>query len=326
MVKQSMKARWSLLWALALSPLVAWSQQPAPDAEKQAERDPRGASADGAYWFEVEVTVFSSVYGGGKSSEVPVPNNNNLRYPPQLRRLQNQSDSYQFPFAADLNPVQLAAAAAMTTTALPLGEGPLYSPADPAAFKILDLERDPFLTLDRRAWRFNQVNSRLQSNSEHKVLWHQVWRQPLRPRPQTPALQIEGGAQFGEHYELEGSLRLTGTGDLPVLDANLWLSNFSREHAEQWQLPERPALVPANKLAALQDAVPANSQPNTEAWYPDSIWQLNQSRELSANALYYLDHPTLGLLIEVRPYLVPEPRVPGTTAPVVKPANKRGFE
>ena len=62
------------------------------------------------------------------------------------------------------------------------------------------------------------------------------------------------------------------------------------------------------------------------SWYPDSIWQLNQMRDLSPNALYYLDHPTLGLLVEIRPYLVPEPRLPNATPAPVKQPGKRGFE
>ncbi len=317
MVKQSLQLVRYLLWILVIWPLPAWSQPPAAATDKPVERDPRGASADGAYWFEVEVTVFSSVYGGSKSSEVPVPDNNNLRYPAQLRRLQNQIDCYQFPFAADLNQAQLAAIAAMMTTALPFGEGPVYSPADPAAFKMLEVERDPFLAIDRRYWRFNQLNSRLQSNGEHKVLWHQVWRQPLRPRGQTPSLQVEGGGQFGDHYELEGSLRLAGTNNAATLDANLWLSTFSRDHAEQWKLPDRPTQA-VNKFDVTHAA--GADDIHAEPWFADSIWQLSQSRELDPNVLNYLDHPTLGLLIEIRPYLVPEARVP---AAAVKPASKR---
>ena len=203
--------------------------------------------------------------------------------------------------------------------AVPVGEGPVYSPADPNAFKILDQERDPFLALDRRYWRFNQLNSRLQSNGEHKVLWHQAWRQPIKPRAQAPALQVEGGNAFGEHYELEGSVRLIGTGNDANIDANLWLSSFSKTRSGHWQLPERPPLATTGSGAS-------NSELGNEAWYPDSIWQLNQNHDLGPNALYYLDHPTLGLLVEIRPYLVPETRVPETKTSPVKPARKRGFE
>ena len=108
---------------------------------------------------------------------------------------------------------------------------------------------------------------------------------------------------------------MSGTGDAPAIDANVWLSAFSHERSPEWKLPERPALAMGSASPVTQGAGP---------WYPNSIWQLNQNRDLSVNALYYLDHPTLGLLVEIRPYLVPETRVP--TANPVKPSGKRGFE
>ncbi|HTR01068.1 MAG TPA: CsiV family protein [Candidatus Acidoferrum sp.] len=277
----------------------------------QPARDPRGPSADGNYWFEVEVTIFSSVYGSGGNREVPVPSST-LRYLNPLRQLQLQSDSYRFPFDTDEGKAWLAGPAPVATV-----EGPELSPADPRAFKMLDQERDPFLALDKRAWRFNQLNSRLQGTGEHTVLWHQVWRQPLRPRAQTPALQVEGGDAYGDHYQLEGSVRISGQGELPVIDANLWLGSFSHErgdNATDWKLPQRPR----GDDEKTETAAPA------QPWYPHDVWQLNQTRDLGPNALYYLDHPALGLLIELRPYLVPEAKVPTTETP--RPARKTGFE
>ncbi len=58
-------------------------------------------------------------------------------------------------------------------------------------------------------------------------------------------------------------------------------------------------------------------------WYPEKIWQLNQTRELGPNALYYLDHPTMGVLVEIRPYELPELELPLSEA---QPATNSGFE
>lgn len=267
------------------------------------------------------MTIFSSVYGGTPYSEVPVPDRNDLRYLPQLRLLTNPADAYAFPFVpptplgAPLAPAVDPAVALETVPTLVL-EGPVFSPAVRGAFKLPDVERDAYVALDRRFWRFNQLNSRLQSGAEHAVLWHQVWRQPLQPRPQTPALQVVGGDAFGSHNALEGSIRLSsqGQGLVADLDANLWLSSFTDQLPaaadREWTLPEQPvpSAVVANDTAELPlpevGVVPAVS------WYPTSIWQLNQSRDVGPNALYYLDHPAMGLLIEIRPYLVPEALVP----------------
>jgi hypothetical protein len=327
----------------AVLPLVAQPEAttPAPVAPASGDttivpaRDPRGPSPDGFYWVEVEVTIFSSAYGSRPYSEVPVPDGNSLRYLPQLRLLANPADAYAFPFA----PVVSIEATTVAVTEIgdsnteppllpPVLEGPVFSPAVPGAFKLLDVERDAYVALDRRFWRFNQLNSRLQSGAEHEVLWHQVWRQPLRPPAQTPALQIIGGNAFANHNSLEGSLRLSSQaqGLVADLDANLWLTSFAGQPPEvtdeEWKLPAQPVLRQAlpqesvlqlqdteNSAALLQEAVELVP---TVSWYPTSIWQLNQSRDVGPNALYYLDHPAMGLLIEIRPYLVPDSLVPVT--------------
>lgn len=330
---------------VAAQPLEAQSPPTVPPdaattAAVAAARDPRSASPDGYNWVEVEVTIFSSVYGSAPYSEVPVPGSNSLRYLPQLRLLANPADAYRYPFAPPAT-IGVTADVAVDTVEIvtaeppapsPVLEGPVFSPAIPGAFKLLDVERDAYVALDRRFWRFNQLNSRLQSGAEHTVLWHQVWRQPLRVRAQTPALQIIGGPAFGNHNVLEGSLRLSsqGQGVVADLDANVWLTNFaSQPPAEsdgEWKLPEQPVLQPLVEQQPLQLQAPQRQADNTEAglaletealvpvasWYPTSIWQLNQSRDVGPNALYYLDHPAMGLLIEIRPYLVPDSLVPVT--------------
>jgi hypothetical protein len=297
-------------------------------------------SSDGAYWYEIEVTIFSSQYPEVPYAEIPVPEKSNLRYLPQLRLLQNPGDSYQVVFppsepslpAATLQQSPLPGALAPDTlTVAPAApvilEGPLFSPAVPESFKIADYARDPFIALDRRTWRFVDVNSRLQSGGEHTVLWHKVWRQPLRARAQTSALQVQGGNEYGDHYQLEGSLRFSGQNGQANVDINVWLSSFVTAPPtteEEWQLPEMPVLTPPalrEPLPSLETAlvtpVPA------VVWYPEKIWQLNQTRELGPNALYYLDHPTMGVLVEIRPYELPELELPMTEG---QPAANSGFE
>lgn len=297
-------------------------------------------SSDGAYWYEIEVTIFSSQYPELPYSEIPVPERSNLRYLPQLRLLQNPGDSYQviFPSPEPLfsptaqQAFSPAPAASDVTTAVlstpAILEGPVFSPAVPGGFKVADYARDPFIALDRRSWRFNDINTRLESGGEHQVLWHRVWRQPLKARAQTSSLQIQGGNEFGDHYQLEGSVRFSGQSGEANVDINVWLSSFldvPGATGEEWRLPEMPVLTPAvvepttpafgnTTLAA---AVPA------DLWYPSKIWQLNQTRELGPNTLYYLDHPAMGVLVEIRPYELPELELPLIEG---QPATNSGFE
>lgn len=294
-------------------------------------------SSDGSFWYEVEVTLFSSLYPERPYAEIPVPERSNLRYLPQLRLLQNPGDSYRVVFPAPesllppANP-SLPFAAALSADEVVAEEpevvleGPEFSPAVAGSFKIADYARDPFIALDRRAWRFADINNRLQNSGEHRVLWHKVWRQPLRQRAQSAALQVQGGDQFGDHYQLEGSLRFSGQGSNVDIDINVWLSTFVREAPgpePEWRLPEMPVLAPVLTPAVVPGEPPLVTPVPAVVWYPQKIWQLNQTRSLGTNTLYYLDHPAMGALVEIRPYELPPLELPLTEG---SPATNSGFE
>jgi hypothetical protein len=333
--------------------------------------DPSGPSADGLYWFEVEMTVFSTDYGSAPFSELPLPDTKNLRYLPQLSYLKNPLDVFRFDFLGlnnsaltslhtDLNTDldQALATAAVDPTnsanapaAPAVLMGPLYSPAQPEAFKLLDYEHDGFIKLPTSFSKFADVNSKLASTGEHQVLWHQVWRQPIKDRAQTPAVQVLGGEEFGEHNALEGSVRISGEGNAATLDVNLWLSSFTQAALPATEqttltLPERPqleplltalptasassltpinaatVLVPPVELGSDPFATPSSAFPSpAPTWYVSKVWHLNQSRKLTSNALHYLDHPAVAVLVEIRPYLVPATVAPLTDSNAV-PAAK----
>lgn len=325
-----------VLWMTWTTPLLAQTTPPLTDAPPAADlpvRDPNGPSADGLHWFDVEVTVFKSVYDELPDRELAVSHKLTLRYLPQLRELADPFDIYRFDFA--LAPteetVALGAEASLQqVTSVPLvvvnQEGPAVPLSGMSAFKLLDYERDPFIAVSGRANHFGQINNRLQASGKHEVLWHRQWRQPLRARGQVSSLFVSGGQAYGEHHELEGSIRVSGQGRDATLDVNLWLARFEsslQPATAEWVLPALPNLEPA--------ATPSQTQagPSTEptlaatTWHPSEIWQLSQTRNINANSLYYLDHPTLGLLVEIRPYLVPELELPPTEQ-VALPVS--GFE
>jgi hypothetical protein len=182
----------------------------------------------------------------------------------------------------------------------PVQLGPLYSPAVRDSYKVNDYAWDAFITLADRIAKFTAINRNLSDSPEHRVLWHQVWRQPLQARAQTPAIFVTGGEHISGHAELEGSLRLSDINGRATLDVNVWLNGFGNagDIAEsEWKVPELPLTLEETAEPAL---VPADSRPIIE------VWQMLQTRELGANEIYYLDHPAFGVLIQLRPYLLPE--------------------
>ena len=267
-------------------------------------------SYDGKRWYDVEVSIFTNDVPGGARTEIPVARKLTATYLPRLRELQSRSSAFLIDFPED----QLRAAVPLLPAAAPTAEvpemptivmGPIYSPPVRDAFKLTDFDRDPFIDLDARAAQFAAMNRNIDGAQDHRLLWHKVWRQPVEARAQTPAVFVLGGDLRGAHGELEGSLRLVDNAGGAMLDINVWLNEFSAVpvstayEAEAWKIPQLPFPFPPETTALVPDPTP---------WELTAVWQLAQTRELGVNQLYYLDHPAIGVLIQVRPYVLP-PRV-----------------
>lgn len=274
-------------------------------------------SYDGKRWFEVELSVFTNETPASAYSEQPVAKNLSLQYFPKLQKLLTPISSLMVEFPEDALPSPFSQPASVNLgqpnieqQEEPVREmGPLYSPAIRDAYKVSDYSRDPFITLAARAARFNSINRDLAGSSEHRVLWHEVWRQPIQPRAQTPAIFVYGGELRGTHAELEGSLRLSDLGGKPTLDINLWLNSFGAvpqvvqtERQVEWKVPQLP--LPLDELTVASPDVPPLMPVEEPAII--AVWQLQQTRDLGAELLYYLDHPAIGVIIQLRPYLLPE--------------------
>lgn len=266
-------------------------------------------SYDGRRWYDVEVSIFTNDVPGGTRSEIPVARKLTATYLPRLRELQTRSSAFLIPFPEDQAPVEPpllpAAVPAMPEPEAPMVVmGPIYSPAIRDSFKITDFDRDPFVDLDTRASQFGSMNRDIDGAPDHRLLWHKVWRQPIEARGQMPAVFVLGGELRGMHGELEGSLRLVDNAGGAMLDINVWLNEFNagtgaapQPAAEDaWKIPE--LAFPPELTAVAPDPTP---------WELSAVWQLAQTRELGVNQLYYLDHPAIGVLIQVRPYVLPPP-------------------
>jgi hypothetical protein len=311
---------------------------------------PPGISADGNRWVEVEMTVFRAETN--RSNEVANPGRLKLSYFPNSRPLASPLDSYAYPFEADQPPApsMVQPATPQQSGPQPLGTllaqntpppeeivppEPMYdftvaaAPGVPGSFKVLDLARDPYVRLDAATARFSGMDRNLEQSPDYQVLWHEVWRQPLLDRGAVSAVVVQAGETLGEHTALEGSLRLSGAGDRAHLDLNLWLSEFGvndADDAARWQVPvvpeaarpKQPESEPAAEAAPTPGLFPSQqTPPQSLTPAPERgivrIWQLLGAEDMALGELRYLDHPVLGVLIEARPYLLPEAVTPGVS-------------
>ena len=171
----------------------------------------------------------------------------------------------------------------------------------------------PFLQLDPSLHNLNADARALDRRGNYRVLYHQAWRQPDIGRKQAPWILVRGGERYGEHFELEGSVRLLKSRFLHF-ETNLWLTRFASDAGqapdvgEQDKQPQEawPPL-PAYPVLPVFEPVEENMEITPPADYlVTKIYSVNTSRLVrKTNQLHYLDHPTLGVLVQVTKYELP---------------------
>lgn len=306
---------------------------------------PLQALAQGQRWYQIEVSIFTHETGD-PAAEHWTAERVNPTFPQGLRVMGSVLDALDLEDWSVLAP---PAARALRTDTLSGDDVPGNGEEEPeppipgpqgehnSDFRLPDIQRDPFLRLPENEQNFRTTNQRLDNSPAHRLLWHAAWRQPMGQRNQATALAIAEGrafeTDFGLRHELEGSLSLyfNAPENRVVLDANLWLTEFvrgSRQAPEplpgrfqplleqaRWQLPELPAVM--RERAGGEVATAAEGHFRIERIIP-----MRQQRDMRSNEFHYLDHPALGIVVEVFPYQVPALDGP---APMLLPDSDSGL-
>ncbi len=289
-------------------------------------------SYDGNRWYEIEVSIFANE-SFDENNELVIPDKMSLSYFDPSRTLIPASKIYQVPFAENntafvlsdaLIGVQQASIAPSSSSPGFIGPKNYSASGD---FRITDFNRDPFIALGSQAARFMGYNEKIDQSPDHRLLFHAVWRQPVLNRIQSTGIYIQGGDQYGNHYELEGSLRFSYDVNRVDVEARLWLASFagaaelsSGNSLDSLDFPDFSDFSDFPDDTGSQDApgqlppLPDNPVLDTSSPTPGfgnqySITDLafmEQMRAMVSNELHYLDHPELGIIVEVRPYQLPE--------------------
>jgi hypothetical protein len=260
-------------------------------------------SFDGNRWYEIEVSIFSNE-SPLPHNEMLIPDKTELSYPEPIRNLVPASQMYRFDFDTRNETPDL-----QINTLIPIEDlieesayiGPQFESAD-TNFRLTDFTRDPFIALGNEHAQFQDSNNDLIESADYRLLFHSVWRQPVMDRIQSEAIFIAGGDRFGEHHELEGNLRFSfnRNGDRVDVEARLWLVEFSTQETPGsvlWQLPVLPESIPEN----------TDTESMTLDFPVNYLSFMHEERAMISNELHYLDHPDFGLLVQIRPYQLPEP-------------------
>jgi hypothetical protein len=126
-------------------------------------------------------------------------------------------------------------------------------------------------------------------------LLHLAWRQPVQNRDTAGWLYIEspfhvtGSTGFALPKRLEGAIRI-GLSRYLHIDLDLLLRNQA----------------------------PASANTYAIATSPYRSYRMQDHRRMRSGELHYIDHPLMGVLVEIRPFEAPKPE-PEPPAPIVLP-------
>ncbi len=182
-----------------------------------------------------------------------------------------------------------------------------------------DLDREPYYLLPKELRALNEQAQELKWSRQHRVLFHQAWRQPIVDKAEATSIIINAGDIYGTHSELEGTLSISVSRYLH-LKTNLWFSEFAHNYGQdrgEWpELPVRPSQQEYSltqfeeNIESPWDRVqPLNDEYDKildRPFVPEQITLIKQKRRMRSKEVHYIDHPKVGIVILLDPYEVPE--------------------
>jgi hypothetical protein len=254
-------------------------------------------------WFQIELSIFSNENIEDRNAESWLPSDYELNYPENMRKLSLLTDLFLSDHNLDDRSSVTGSASQEEIDAMIRNDQlknirPRIKSTE-SNFKLFDFSRNDFTQLSPVDSDFQQTNRTLERSSDHRLLYHGLWRQAVRQSSNAVPIYIEGGLRYGDNHELQGSvtIRFNENEDRVVVDTHIWLIEYSivKDSSSEWKLPQVPESIRRE----------SRENPSSLTYFPNNVYVMDQSREMRSNEFHYLDHPALGLVISVKPYNVP---------------------
>ena len=247
-------------------------------------------------WFQVELTIFSNESSAERERETWGSENLELAFPPEMIRLGELTDLLFLEFfAGDIEPGEFENAGEPPDPDLArLRDTGPFPAREASGFRFPDLQRDSFLELPASYSDFRQTNQAIERAGQYRMLYDAVWRQPVGDAGSATPIFVAGGNRYESLAELQGSVALEFNAgrDRVIFSADLWLVEFGGAVGGEWSLPP----LPEQFVETVESSVtPAISR----------IYPMRQQRELRSGEFHYLDHPALGMVVQITPYNPP---------------------
>ena len=254
-------------------------------------------------WFQIELSIFSNENIEDRNAESWLPSDYELNYPENMRKLLLLTDLFLSDHSLDDRSSVTGSASQEEIDAMIRNDQlknirPRIKSTE-SSFKLFDFSRDDFTQLSPVDSDFQQTNRTLERSSDHRLLYHGLWRQAVRQSSNAVPIYIEGGLRYGDNHELQGSvtIRFNENEDRVVVDTHIWLIEYSivKDSSSEWELPQIPESI----------RIESRENSSSLTYFPNNVYVMEQSREMRSNEFHYLDHPALGFVISVKPYSVP---------------------
>lgn len=283
-------------------------------------------------WFQVDLIIFSRAEVNSPMAE-KWPKNVALAYPPNLQLLIDRESLKAKPQAneEDLTEAGLEGSDAEMTQDLNSMAVDL-SGFDPSL-------ETPFVMLHSNDRILNAEALTIKRNRGKRVLFHESWRQPMLSKEASPAIVIKGGEMFDKNNELEGTVSIWLSRYLHI-STNLWYTSFEPNYGqetEHWPYPPlqpQPFALTDTGLDTDDSSNVLNRDPNDwnlsldsgqnnefnfsadvtqdllndysnitqQPYVVNRVVTMSQKRRMRSSELHYIDHPLLGILIQIERY------------------------
>ncbi|MDO6594926.1 CsiV family protein [Neptuniibacter sp. 1_MG-2023] len=182
------------------------------------------------------------------------------------------------------------------------------APSNAINLKSSNAEGSAYKRLPGSSLTLHDEKNRLRNSGPYKVLFHAGWMQPVY-RTQTPRpIHITGGEILDNGmHELDGYIAV-GRGTYLHFRPDLYLSR--RLSADEAKLLKDDPTATNNavdenaaSILTMQASSSASSSLASELFTIPNILtaNLNQARRMKSKELHYIDHPLMGILVEIRP-------------------------
>ena len=276
------------------------------------------AQAQDERWYKVELLVFSRAQSAGEETET-WESTPTLMYPSNYQFLIDPNRQTRDEVEDDPNQ--------------PIPD-PNQAIPEPNQASELDDGTDAvprptqFALLDESELMFQSEARQMDRSGQYEVLFHESWLHPMTDKANAPDIVLDHSGDTQQWPELQGSIKFYLSRYLHV-ETNLWLNTNGVYLPPDWQMPS-PPLGPVSQqindldlitsvdesgvATDLEDTGKSHLKPSEEQLLADMAtvdlppvypWRhallLQQKRRMRSTEVHYIDHPALGVVIQITP-------------------------